>query len=65
MGIPMTSQLHSGSWYAQICFQGRIVCAVLAQARVFSAARLYGRMGQIDETDMAKVIYGFRKLYLS
>ena len=65
MGIPMTSQLHDGSWYTKIVFQGREVCASLAQARVFSAARLYNRLGKIDEADMARVKDGFAKLYLS
>ena len=64
MGIPMTSQPHTGSWYAEIRFQDKEVYASLAQARVFSTSRLYDRMGQIDETDMSKVIAGFKNLYL-
>ena len=65
MGIPMTSQPHDGSWYTKINFQGREVCAALAQARVFSAARLYDRLGKIDEMDMRRIKDGFVKLYLS
>ena len=64
MGIPMTSQPHTGSWYVKIRFQDKEVYASLAQARVFSTSRLYDRMGQIDETDMSKVITGFKNLYL-
>lgn len=64
LGVPMTSQIHEGSWYTKIKFQNKIICAVLAQIRVFSAARLYDRMGQIDESDMAKITEGFKELYL-
>lgn len=65
LGIPMTSQIHEGSWYTKIKFQNKIICAVLAQIRVLSAARLYGRMGKIDETDMNRIKNAFAALYLS
>ena len=64
MGIPLTTQKHDGSWYVSFRFQEKDVCASLSQARVFSAARLYGRLGQIAEDDMLKIKDGFRELYL-
>ena len=64
MGIPLSTQEHNGSWYVNFRFQGKEVYAALSQAKVFSAARLYNRLGQIAEDDMTKVKDGFRRLYL-
>lgn len=63
MGIPLTSQPHKGSWYVSFEFQKRTETAVLAQAKVFSVTRLYGRIGQVPDTDLEKVRKGFIKLY--
>lgn len=63
MGIPLTSQQHAGSWYENFVFQDRIETAVLSQARVYSANRLYSRIGEIPETDLEKVRASFIKLY--
>lgn len=66
MGIPpLSTQRHGGTWYVEFRFQEKEVFAALSQARVFSTARLYNRLGQIDEDDMMKVKNGFRRLYLS
>lgn len=65
MGVPLTTQIHTGSWYVDFKFQGKEVCAVLSQAKVFSTTRLYNRLGQIAENDMAKIKEGFFKLYFS
>lgn len=64
MGIPLSTQRHSGSWYVNFRFQNKEVCAILSQARTFSSARLYTRLGQIAEDDMEKVKNGFSSLYL-
>lgn len=63
MGVPLTSQPHEGTWYVPFEFQDRIETAVLSQARVFSVARLYERIGQVPDTDLEKVREGFLKLY--
>ncbi len=59
MGIPMTSQPHTGSWYVEIRFQDKEVYASLAQASVFSTSRLYDRMGQIPQNDIELIKDGF------
>ena len=64
MGIPLSTQEHSGSWYVNFRFQDKEVYAALSQARTLSAARLYNRLGQVAEDDMGKVKDGFRSLYL-
>lgn len=64
LGVPLTTKKHSGSWYVMFRFQNKEVSAVLSQIKVFSAARLYGRLGQVAEDDMEKIKEGFRNLYL-
>ena len=62
--IPLTSQLHYGSWYAHFRFQGKHQVAALAQLRTISVARLYKKIGDIDDSDRIAVREAFRKLYL-
>ena len=63
MGIPLTSQLHTGSWYVEFIFQNKVEYGVLAQARVFSVFRLYRKMGVISDSDLAVFRESFRRLY--
>ena len=63
MGVPLTSQAHTGSWYVSFGFQDRVETAVLSQARVYSITRLYKRIGQVPASDLEKVREGFIKLY--
>lgn len=63
MGIPLTSQEHFGSWYVSFIFQGKKEFAVLSQARVYSVSRLYGRIGQVPNSDLELVRRGFIELY--
>lgn len=63
MGIPLTSQRHFGSWYVTFEFRGKKETAVLSQARVYSVSRLYGRIGQVPDSDLELVRNGFIKLY--
>lgn len=63
MGIPLTSQEHSGAWYVSFIFQKRKEFAVLSQARVYSASRLYKRIGQVPNADLELVRKGFIDLY--
>lgn len=64
MGIPLTSQKHEGSWYAPFIFRNKKQIAVLAQARIMSASRLYNRMGTLPSFDLATIKASFSKLYL-
>ncbi len=56
IGIPLTSQMHNGTWYAYFRFKSRDEYAVLAQVRTFSVRRLYRRMGSVDDSDMRQVL---------
>ncbi len=39
-------------------FQGRDQVAVLSQPRLFSVSRLYSKMGELDEEDLARIREG-------
>lgn len=64
LGIPLTSKTqHIGSWYVHFYFQGKEQVASLAQQRIFCTARLYNRIGQIDDQDMKSIKEGYVDLY--
>lgn len=63
MGVPLTSQEHSGSWYTPFIFKDRQEYAVLAQARVFSVSRLYKKMGSLSDPDLDAIKTGFHNLF--
>ena len=63
MGVPLTSQEHSGSWYTEFEFLNRKEYAALCQARVMSVSRLYDKIGQIPKSDLELVRARFKDLY--
>lgn len=63
MGVPLTSQEKTGSWYARFEFLGKAEFAAICQARVMSVSRLYSKIGQIPKSDLEIVRTAFRKLY--
>ena len=63
MGVPLTSQSKTGTWYVEIDFLNSKQYAAICQARVFSVNRLYDRMGTLPDSDLRKIKEGFRKLY--
>jgi len=63
MGIPLTSQEKTGSWYAKFEFLGKYAYAALCQARVMSTSRLYSKIGRLPESDLAIVKKGFFNLF--
>ena len=63
MGIPLTSQEKTGSWYAEFEFLGKREFAAICQARVMSVSRLHSKIGQIPQSDMDIVKKAFHKLY--
>ena len=63
MGIPLTSQSKTGSWYAKFVFLGKDEYAALCQARVMSVSRLHSRIGRVPESDLEKVKDAFIRLY--
>jgi len=63
MGIPLTSQVKTGSWYAEFEFLGKREFAALCQARVMSVSRLHSKLGRVPESDLKIVKDAFRTLY--
>ncbi len=63
MGVPLSSQMHDGTWYVKFKFKGKYEVAVFSQIKVFSVSRLYTKMGQIDKADMLRIKTGFHELY--
>ena len=63
MGIPLTSQIKSGSWYAKFNFLSKDEYAALCQARVMSVSRLHSKISQIPLSDLSIVKKAFLQLY--
>ncbi len=55
-GLPLTSKIyHNGPWYAHFNFQDQERVCILSQGRSLSVNRLYRKMGEADEADLAKI----------
>ena len=63
MGIPLTSQEKTGSWYAKFVFLNKNEYAAVCQARVMSVSRLHSKIGQIPKSDLEIVKKAFHELY--
>lgn len=63
MGIPLTSQEKTGSWYAEFVFRSKREFAAICQARVLSVYRLHSKIGRVPESDLENVRKAFHKLY--
>lgn len=63
MGVPLTSQEKTGTWYAKFTFLNKNEYAALCQARVMSTSRLYSKIGQIPKSDLEIVRKAFIDLY--
>ena len=63
MGIPLTSQVKTGSWYAEFEFLGKKEYAALCQARVMSVSRLHSKLGELPKSDQEIIKTAFISLY--
>ena len=63
MGVPLTSQVKTGTWYAEFEFLGKREFAAVCQARVMSVSRLHSKLGRVPESDLDAVRRAFHKLY--
>ncbi len=62
--IPLTTQMHIGSWYVNYKQGGRDATACLHQARSIDFRRLHRRVGELDQMDFRRIQNGFQELYL-
>ena len=63
-GIPLTSQLHKGTWYTNFEFQGKEQTAVLVQTKLMDTRRVYSRMGELSRADYRKVFKSYIEFLL-
>jgi mRNA interferase MazF len=62
-GVPITSQIKRGIWYAPISFGDVASTAVLSQARSFDAIRLTERMGTLTEENFQEIRRAFLEFH--
>src|SRR3989344_4883807 len=63
LGLPVTSKIKQGSWYANIRHRGQEITVLFNQVRIYDKKRLMDRFGEIDDADYAKIKTGFMSLY--
>ncbi len=63
-GIPTTTQIRKGNWYVPLRQNEVQMIACLHQARAIDHRRLSSKLGHLDESDIARIKMGFKKLYL-
>ena len=63
IGVPLTSQGKTGSWYVEFEFRDKLQRAVLVQVENISMYRLHHKMGEVPESDLNKVLAGLRNLF--
>ena len=61
-GIPLSTKMHSGRWYAKITIKGVERSALLSQAGTFSAKRLYERIDKVSKEEFVNVCKTLEKL---
>lgn len=62
IGVPLTSQIKSGSWYKKFNFLGKISSAALCQVKTISVLRLQSKMGEITDLELKKIKFLLAKL---
>ncbi len=60
--IPLTTQIHYGTWYVNFKQKGVEMSACLHQVRSIDYRRVVSYVGQLDDDDFARVKEGFLKL---
>lgn len=63
LGIPLTSQLKTGKWYAPIIHGEKTDTALLAQIRVMDSKRLIERMETIGDDGFEEIRKSFLNFY--
>ncbi|MDO8620518.1 MAG: type II toxin-antitoxin system PemK/MazF family toxin [bacterium] len=63
LGLPLTTKLKEGSWYAPIGFAGVKQVIMLSQGRVLDYRRLKEKMGELEEKEATTVKDAYLKLH--
>lgn len=64
LGIPLSTKIKVGTWYAPIIHRSVNSVATISQIRVISSKRLLEKYGELDQKDIEKIKVGFYNLYL-
>jgi mRNA-degrading endonuclease toxin of MazEF toxin-antitoxin module len=59
---PLTTKLHSGSWYLNVKFNNILQQVVLNQIKPIDTKRLIKSMGQISDKEVDRIIISFFEL---
>jgi mRNA interferase MazF len=62
-GVPISSQIKEGLWYAPIHFGGKKLSGMLSHARPLDAVRLTERMGTLPEKQFQEIREAFLKFH--
>ncbi|MGC9599110.1 MAG: type II toxin-antitoxin system PemK/MazF family toxin [Minisyncoccia bacterium] len=63
LGIPLTTQQKTGSWYVPIQHGEKKRMAILSQIRIFDAKRLTQKVGMLSMGNFQKIIDAFLIFY--
>lgn len=63
-GIPLSSNLRENLWSITFEYKHKKQCALLSQARTYSANRLYRKIGRIPKGDFEIILEKFSYLIL-
>ena len=55
IGIPLSSQIKTGTWFVDVQINGVKQCVLLYQIKMFSKSRLQRRFATLDTNDFTKV----------
>lgn len=64
LGLPLSTKLKVGTWYAPVRFGEKDQIVVLSQGRVFDYRRLKEKVGELEEEEFKKVKLSYTKLHL-
>ena len=65
LGLPLTTQKKTGSWYTKITINNEDRWVILNQARIFDKKRFTNKIASLDIKDYKKVKKYFLELYSS
>ncbi len=64
LGLPLSTKIKIGSWYAQIRFKGLDQIVIVSQARVFDYRRLDAKMGELEDDQLNIIRLKFNNLHI-
>ena len=60
--LPLTTKMHKGDWYYDVCISGKDGQVILNQGKTIDVKRLENKIGSLSENSAAKIIKSFTDL---